>query len=284
MEKPQIILQGLAFPEAPRWHDGQLWFVDLRAQKVMTLDAGGRTHTVVEVPNDPSGLGWTPDGRLLVVSMKDRRLLRRDKDGLKCVADLHNLAAGDCNDMVVDAVGRAYIGNYGLITGHGKNLHFEPAEIIVVEPDGRASIAAKGLHFPNGMVITPDGRTLIVAESFASRLTSFDIAPDGALANKQIWAELEKGYSPDGICLDAEGAVWAANATGPVFVRVKRGGEITHRIETSAYAYACMLGGPDRRTLYIMVAEASNDPSVYRKKMTGRIETLRVEVPGAGRP
>jgi sugar lactone lactonase YvrE len=184
--------------------------------------------------------------------------------------------------MVVDASGRAYIGNFGKGTDLGKNI-IGPGEIVMVTPDGKASIAADNLNFPNGSVITPDGRTMIVAETFGSKLTSFDITPDGALTNRQVWATLAKGIFADGICLDEEGAVWVANAGGPAVYRIKKGGEVLQRIETSAKAYACMLGGDDRRTLYIMTAE-DTDARICREKMSGRIETIRAEVPGAGRP
>jgi sugar lactone lactonase YvrE len=280
---PKILLKGLAFPESPRWHDGKLWFSDMHNYKVMTLDLKGKTEIICEVPNCPSGLGWTRDGRLLIVSMTDKKLMRLDPAGLTCVADLGNLASGDCNDMVVDALGRAYIGNFGKDTNLGRNYHVGPAEIVMVTPDGKARVTAKDLSFPNGMVITPDGLTLIAAESFASRLTSFTIAPDGSLHNREVWAGLDKKIIPDGICLDAEGAVWVANAGGPAVYRVKKGGEIVQTIETSANAFACMLGGKDRRMLYIMAAESTGGPAC-REKMSGRIETIKVQVPGAGKP
>jgi len=283
VQKPKILLRGLAFPEGPRWHNGKLWFSDMHAHKVMTVDLKGKAETVCEVPHCPSGLGWTVDGRLLIVSMKDRKLMRLDPSGLTCLADLSNLASGQCNDMVADALGRVYIGNFGRDTNLGKNLHVGPAEIIIVTPDGKARIAAGDVNFPNGMVITPDGHTLIVAESFAARLTSFTIAPDGSLSNREVWAELDKKIIPDGICLDAEGAVWVANAGSPAVYRVKRGGEVTHKIETSVNAVACMLGGKDRRTLFIIAAESTDD-RVCREKMTGRIEIVEVEAPGAGLP
>ena len=281
--KPKIILRGLAFPEGPRWYNGKLWFSDMHAHKVMTVDLKGKAETVCEVPDCPSGLGWTVDGRLLIVSMKDRKLMRLDPTGLTCAADLSKLASGQCNDMVTDALGRAYIGNFGKDTNLGKHFHIGPAEIIIVTPDGKARVVANDVNFPNGMVITPDGRRLIVAESFAARLTSFTIAPDGSLSGREVWAELDKKMIPDGICLDAEGAVWVANAGSPAVYRVKRGGEVTDKIETSVNAVACMLGGADRRTLFIMAAESTDD-RVCREKMTGRIEIVEVEVPGAGLP
>jgi sugar lactone lactonase YvrE len=282
-KKPEIILKGLAFPESPRWHGGKLWFSDMHNYKVMALDLKGKTEIICEVPNCPSGLGWTKDGRLLIVSMTDKKLMRLDPEGLTCLADLNGLASGDCNDMVVDALGRAYIGNFGKDTNFGKNFRIGPAEIIMVTPHGKTRVVAKDLNFPNGMVITPDGLTLIAAESFAPRLTSFKISPDGGLSGREVWVELAKNIMPDGICLDAEGAVWVANAGGPAVYRVKKGGEIMQTVETSANAFACMLGGKDRRTLYIMAAESTGGPAC-REKMAGRIEMIKVEVPGAGLP
>jgi len=281
--KTKTLLNGLAFPESPRWHNGKLWFSDMHAPKVITLDLKGKTGIIVEVPNRPSGLGWLPDGRLLVVSMRDRRLMRLDADGLKCAADLSGFVSGDCNDMVVDAKGRAYIGNFGRGTNLAKDFKIGPAEIVMVTPDGKTRIVADDLVFPNGSVITPDGRTFIVAESFASRLTAFDIKPDGGLTGRRVWAELDKNVIPDGICLDAEGAVWAANAAGKYIIRVKAGGEVTHRIELKANSYACTLGGEDRRTLFILTAPSS-DAVECRRLSGGCIEMVKVEVPGAGLP
>jgi sugar lactone lactonase YvrE len=280
--KPKILFRGLAFGESPRWHGGKLWFSDMHARKVMTIDLEGNTETIVEVPDRVSGLGWTPDGRLLIVSMKDKKLLCFSSGGLTCLADLSTLASGECNDMVVDTSGRAYIGNFGKDTDLSVN-RVGPGEIVMVTPDGKARLAANDLTFPNGSVITPDGRTFIVAETFAARLTAFDIKPDGSLVNRRVWAALPKGVFPDGICLDAEGAVWVANAGGRAVYRVKAGGEVTHQIETSAHAYACMLGGADRHTLFIMTAEDS-DARVCRQKMNGCIETVKVDVPGTGLP
>ena len=277
-----IFYRGLAFGEAPRWYGGKLWFSDMHSRKVMTIDLSGKVETIVEAPDRTSGLGWTPDGRLLVVAMKKRSLLRLDSSRLACVADIKALASGDCNDMVVDALGRAYIGNFGLNTDLSVNK-VGPGEIVMVNPDGKTCIVADNLNFPNGSVITTDGRTLIVAETFGHCLTAFDIQPDGLLTNQRVWAVLDKGFFPDGICLDAEGAVWVANAGGPAVFRVKEGGEVMQRVETYAHAYACMLGGEDRRTLFIMTAE-DNEVAICRQKRNGCIEIVRVDVPGAGLP
>src|SRR5262245_21280985 len=280
MATPKPILDGLYFPEGPRWHEGKLWFSDMHGHRVMTVGLDGAATTVVEVPAAPSGLGWLPDGRLLVVSMEDRRLLRLDPSGLTEVADLSRLASFHCNDMVVHAQGRAYIGNFGFDLHGGAT----PAAtvLIMVSPGGAARVAAEAMEFPNGTVITPDGRTLIIGESFGARLTAFDVQADVSLTNRRVWAALN-GAVPDGICLDAEGAIWVASPISAEVLRVREGGEVTHRVEVAKQAFACMLGGPQRRHLFICTA-TSGDPAVAREKRDGRIEVVEVEVPGAGLP
>jgi sugar lactone lactonase YvrE len=275
----RILLDGLHFPEGPRWHDGRLWFSDMHGHRVMAVDPAGRADVVAELPTQPSGLGWTPDGQLLTVSMVDRRLLRRAATHWQEVADLSRLASFHCNDMVVDERGRAYIGTFGFDLDAG--APFAPGEIILVEPDGTARVAAPELRFPNGMVLPPGGRTLIVAESFGPALRAFDVAGDGSLSNGRLWADLS--VVPDGICLDAEGAIWLANPLGPEVVRVLEGGTITHRVAVSNPAFACMLGGADRRTLFVCTADNSN-AEYCRAHASGKIETCVVDVPGDGRP
>ena len=268
----EIFLEGLKFPEGPRWHDNKLWFSDMNARKVMTVDLKGNAETIIEMEDSPSGLGWLPDGTLLIVSMEDQRLLRLTPDGIKEVADLSSLATDRCNDMVVDKKGRAYVGNFGF---NYQNERFKPAEIILVTPEGDAQIVADKLAFPNGTVITPDDKTLIVAETFASKLTAFDILDDGLLEGRRVWANL-KSLTPDGICLDAEGGIWIASpGSGKVF-RVLEGGEVTHKVKVSTQAYACMLGGLDRCSLFVATSTAD--------QIEGRIEIVRVEIPGAGLP
>jgi sugar lactone lactonase YvrE len=268
-----LFLDHLAFPEAPRWHDGALWFSDFYTQRVQRVDMKGYCETMVSVPGQPSGLGWLPDGRLLVVSMTDRRLLRLDGQGLTEVADLSPLAPFHCNDMVVDAKGRAYIGNFGfdLMTGETPRS----TNLILVLPDGQARVVAQDLLFPNGAVITPDGRTLIIGESYASRLTAFDIAEDGSLSGRRVWATLNRA-APDGICLDAEGAIWLASPISREVIRVREGGEVTHRIATPGQALACMLGGQDRRTLFVLTGKVMVTPEQARENLTGMIYTLPV--------
>ena len=278
--KTTILVEGFLFPEGPRWHEGKLWVSDMQSRWVTTVDLQGKAEKIVEVPGSPSGLGWLPDGRLLVVSMTDRRLLRLDGEGLSEVADLSRLASFHCNDMVVDWRGRAYIGNFGFDFAAGAPV--SPAEIVLVTPEGQARVVSAGLLFPNGVVITPDGQTLIVAETFGHRLTAFDLEPDGALSHRRVWADLEAAF-PDGICLDAEGAIWVAAPEPGEVLRVREGGTITHRVKVSTRPYACMLGGPERRTLFVCTAESAV-PGRGRRQVGGRIEIVVVEIPGEGLP
>ena len=296
-----LLLDRLGFPEGPRWRDGKLWFSDMGKRRVMTVDLDGHAETILDMPTSPSGLGWLPDGRLLVVSMDDRRLLRLDPDGLVEHADLSALSPVRCNDMVVDRQGRAYVGSFGY-SWSAPYPRFAPATIVLVTPDGEARVVANDMAFPNGTVITPDGRTLVVAESFGARLSAFDIASDGSLTNRRVWAQLDDfplpdgslsfqdygtctqqgangGLGPDGICLDAEGAIWLASpmSAEPEVVRVREGGELTHRVKMPISPFACMLGGADRRTLFVLCSSLGEEGS-------GRIETMRVDVPGAGLP
>ncbi len=277
----KVLVDGLVFPEGPRWHDGRLWFSDMHAHRVLAMRPDGSLETIASVPERPSGLGFTPDGRLLIVSMLDRRLLSLDRGGIRVVAELRDFVGGDINDMVVDAKGRAYIGNFGFDYNRGGSA--ASATLVAVEPDGSARVVADDLMFPNGSVITPDGGTFIVAETFGRRLTAFDIAGDGSLSNRRTWAELGTA-TPDGICLDAEGAIWVGSPTTQEFIRVREGGEVTDRIPTPGkWAVACMLGGDDRQTLYLLTAETTQ-PELAQGKSKGFIETVRVEVAGAGRP
>jgi sugar lactone lactonase YvrE len=277
----KVLIEGLCFPEGPRWHDGRFWFSDMHGKRVLRAGMDGRAETVVEVPERPSGLGWLPDGRLLVVSMHDRRLLRLDPGGLTPVADLSHIATFHVNDMVVDRAGRAYVGNFGFdLVGGEKPCTTSLAR---VDPDGRVHVAATDLMFPNGAVITPDDRTLVVGESFASRLTAFDKAPDGTLSRRRVFAALEGGAIPDGIALDAEGAIWVASPTTGECLRVHEGGRVSRRVRGTGLAYACALGGPDRKTLFVCTAE-THDPDECVARRTGRIEVVAVDVPGAGWP
>jgi sugar lactone lactonase YvrE len=300
----QPFISGLSFGECPRWHEGRLWYSDFYVGTVSSAGvgsgapdrSGGEADDVrVEhtVPGGPAGLGWLPDGDLLVVSRKPRTVLRVEADGtLVDHGDLNPLATFHANDMVVDAKGRAYVGNFGFdldgfLAEKGGMALFRPpgpptASLIRVDPDGSAHLAADDLAFPNGAVIAPDGGTLIIAETLGQRLTAFSIDPDGGLSNRRVWADLPR-CSPDGICLDADGQVWVANAIAAECLRVAEGGEITDRVTTTQTCFACMLGGPDRRTLFLVTAPTSTE-SIVSTQRAGRIERADVTVAGAGLP
>jgi sugar lactone lactonase YvrE len=276
----QLLVGGIDFGEGLRWHDGRLWYSDFFKRHVCAVDADGNREVMVEMEDQPSGLGWLPDGRLLVVSMKQRLVLRREHDGsLVTHADLSAIATSDANDMVVAADGTAYVGNFGsdLLAGEAHRT----ADLAVVHPDGTVAVAARALEFPNGAVITPDGRTLIVGESLGHRYRAFTIAPDGTLDEGRVWADLGD-LSPDGCTLDAAGGIWFANAAGTTVARTLEGGEITDRIETPDPVFACALGGDDGRTLFFVTA--ASIPRAGHEPDTGRIWTTRVEVPHAGLP
>jgi sugar lactone lactonase YvrE len=276
-----ILVKGLAFGEGPRWHDGALWLSDMHKHQVLRISSEGVCEVVVEIPQQPSGLGWLPDGDLLVVSMVDRRLLRWDGSRLTEHANLMDLASFHCNDMVVDQAGRAYVGNFGF------DLHAQkppkPAALICVEPDGTPRIVADDLMFPNGTVITPDGRTLIIGESWGARLTAFDLDDHGNLSRRRVWAELPDGALPDGVCLDEAGGIWSASPSTNECLRQIEGGEITHRVAVDQGAFACMLGGANGTTLHILTAGTS-DPDECRKTLSGRIETWEAPYRHAGLP
>lgn len=293
-----VLVDGFSYLEAPRWHDGRLWVSDFYTRRVLAVSPGGEVETVAEVPGQPSGLGWLPDGTLLVVSMLDHRLLRFDGGDFAEHADLSPFATGDSNDLVVDANGRAYVGDFGFDLDALEPMR--STNLVRVDPDGSTAVAAADMMFPNGAVITPDG-TLIVAETAAGRLTAFDVRPDGSLGGRRVWAgfgeppqtddtaaELAKyaadrsTVAPDGIALDAEGAIWAADAVHNRAVRVREGGEILDEVDGGEYGvYACALGGPDGRTLFLCAA-----PTFVRAVASvdhrARILTCRTEVPGAG--
>jgi sugar lactone lactonase YvrE len=278
------VADGLRFPEGPRWHDGRLWFSDMHAHEVRSLDAGtGEQRVELEVPGQPSGLGWRPDGTLLVVSMTDRRLLAVRDGRTEEVADLSGVAPHHCNDMVVDAGGNAYVGNFGFDL-HDPDADQRTTNLVLVTVDGDVRVVADELFFPNGCIITPDGATLVVGESFSGWLTAFSIADDGSLHGRREWAKV-RGAVPDGICLDADGAIWMASPISHQVLRVAEGGEVLDEVRTSdeRQPFACMLGGPDRRTLFVCTAFTS-EPHAAREQRAGRIEAIEVDVPGAGLP
>jgi sugar lactone lactonase YvrE len=277
---PQVLVDGLSFPEGPRWHGGELWFSDFYTHRVQSVDAAGRVQVRAEVPRRPSGLGFLPDGTLLVVSMVDRRVLAVADGVARPYADLAEFTGGYCNDMIVDAAGRAYVGNFGYEKHAGAPLR--DTRLVRIDPDGTVRHVGSALTFPNGMVITPDGKRLIVGETFAHRLTVFDVDAEGDLSNQRVFATIP-GCHPDGIALDAEGAVWVADPEGKRALRVFEGGRIAQSIDLAPRgAYACALGGADRRTLYLLTNTSSGPQMAERRD--GRIETVRVDVPGAGWP
>jgi len=291
LEGAETILSDFHFIEGPRWHEDALWFSDMHGHRVMRSTLDGTAEEVVRIEDDhPSGLGWLPDGRLLVVCMATQQLRRVESDGSVVVhADLSAIASGDCNAMISRADGTAWVGDMGFDV-HAESAAPNPGRTILVRPDGSAASAAEDLVAPNGHVLTEDGKTLIVAESGGFRLTAFDVASDGTLSNRRCYAELtpEPGLDfapPDGICLDAEGAVWLGDPIARKFYRVLPGGEVTDCVVPAegAAAIACTLGGPDRRTLLMAVSRALPGPDALDAG-NAWIEALRVDVPGAGRP
>lgn len=285
---------GLYFGEAPRWHDGRLWFSDFYANKVYSLEPDGSLKAELELDDRPSGLGWMPDGSLLVVKMEAREVWRRfPDDRFELHADLREHSTHLCNDMVVDAQGRAYVGNFGFdldaaIRERGVQAviaDHPTTPLALIHPDGSVVSAAgdERFSFPNGMVITPDGKTLITAETMGGRLTSFHIGKDGTLVDRQQWAMVFPRV-PDGICLDSEGAIWIANPTAPECVRIAQGGEVLDVVETGELnAFACMLGGDEGRDLFVCAAPTSN-AQIAAQEPKGQIMRARVEVARAGRP
>jgi len=275
-KEPKVLLSDLEFPEGPRWRNGKLYFSDAVSGKVIAVDDKGKSETIIQMQDFTSGLGFLNDGRMLVVSMQKRRLMRLDLDGLKIHADLSKLTDYNCNDCVTDAKERTYIGNWGSKTPEPPS---DPTTIILVTRDGKASIVAEGLLFPNGCIVTPDNKTFIVGESHGGRLTAFDIEPSGNLTNRRTWAEFE-GFSPDGICLDEEGAIWVANPSNAEVLRILEGGEITSSVKVKdTNVYACCLGGEDGRTLFMCTNQL-----FYGKRTSGKIEFVKVEVPGVEIP
>ncbi len=290
------VLGEMSFLECPRWHDGRLWVVDFYTHRVLSLaEDGSDLRVEAEVPAQPSGLGWLPDGRLLVVSMKDRRVLRREEDGsLVTHADVSEHVTGHPNDMVVDAAGRGYLGNFGFDLMGGGDL--ATAGLVRVDPDGTVTTVAEDLWFPNGSVITDDG-VLIVDETLGNRISAFDIAEDGTLGPRRDWAVFapvpssaalgdalgQITLAPDGCCLDAEGAIWTADALNGRVVRVAEGGEVLEEIHPGTGVFACMLGGADGRTLYLCCAP-DFDEHARSAAREAELRAVRVDVPHAGRP
>jgi sugar lactone lactonase YvrE len=281
MSELKILMDGLVLGESPRWHDHRLWFSDWGAQEVVAVDVDGKSEVIVRVASFPFAIDWLPTGRLLVVSASDRRLLRREPDGsLVTHADLVDLSDQPWNEIVVDGRGNAYVNNIGFDFPGGD---FAPGILALVTPAGTVRQVADGVAFPNGMVVTPDNSTLILAESYASKLTAFDIACDGSLSNGRVWAELDGGF-PDGICIDADNAIWYADVPNKRCVRVREGGEVLQTIDLDRGCFACMLGGPDGRTLFMMAAEWPGAINEEGGARTGQLVTVKAPAPGVGWP
>jgi sugar lactone lactonase YvrE len=294
--EPRTVIEGLSYLECPRWHDGRIWFSDFYTYAVYSAAADGSDlRKEVEVPQQPSGLGWLPDGRLLVVSMRDARILRVETDGsLSVHADLSGHVSGHPNDMVVDSRGRAFVGEFGFDLMGGASLAL--ARLLRVDPDGTVSVAADEMFFPNGSVITDDN-VLLVCETFGNRVAAFDIAEDGTLENRRTWAEFgpipterdlepllgQVVVAPDGCGLDAEGALWIADAIGGRAIRVFEGGKIERTVEPGTGVFACMLGGDDGRTLFLCCAPDFQEEA-RKNAREGRLLAVDVNLPHAGRP
>lgn len=308
MKELKKLTGGLYFGEGPRWHENKLWFSDFYSHKVMTLDENNSLETVCEVPSQPSGLGWLPNGDLLIVSMLDRKILKFSEGSISVHADLSEYVAHKCNDMVVSSDGTAYVGNFGMGDA-GESLN--STHLMIVKSDGTVLKGPDNLLFPNGTVITEDGKNLIVAETLGAKLTSFDIEDNGELVNRKLWARTSALYSlliikflsslgfdlskvdfskysknlhvPDGICLDEKNGIWIASPTTKAVVRIEKGGNITDTISTPKGAFACMLGGKDRKTLYVIISNSS-DPEEAKASPEGEIHSIEVEIPGVGKP
>jgi sugar lactone lactonase YvrE len=279
----QVLMEGVAFGESPRWHEGRLWFSDWGAQEVVAVDEQGNRELVVSVefPAFPMCIDFAADGGLLVVAGRDGRLLRREPDGsLAVYADLGELSGHPWNDIVVDGAGSAYVDNIGFDFPEGQ---FAPGTVALVGADGTARQVADGLAFPNGIAITSDGGTLIVAESYAERLTAFAIDGDGGLRDRRVWAETP-GDHPDGICIDSDGAVWYADVGNRRCVRVREGGEVLDTVECDRGCFACTLGGADGSTLFIVAQEWGGPESMRQGTRTGQVLAAPAPARRAGRP
>ncbi|MER8806168.1 SMP-30/gluconolactonase/LRE family protein [Mesorhizobium australicum] len=280
--KPHIVTEGLAFGESPRWHDGRLWVCNWGTGEIIAVNAHGGSEVMLTVSAVlPYSIDWLPDGRLLVVSGREGLLLRQDADGsLVTHADLRGLSKSPWNEIVVDGRGNIYVNGGGPAPAAGQ--HFGPGTIVLVTPDGAIRQVADTIAFANGMALTPDNETLIIAESHASRLTAFDVAADGSLSNRRIWAELD-GY-PDGICFDADGAVWYADVPNKHCVRVREGGDVLQTVTADRGCFACMLGGANRKTLFITAAEWRGFEHMTSDARTGEVLGVEAPAPGVGWP
>ena len=280
-QTPELLLDGLAFGESPRWHEGRLWLANWGTQEVLAIDPAGRSEVVVRVPTTlPYSLDFLPDGRPLIISGQERLVLRLEPDGeLVTHADLTGLSEHAYNEIVVDGRGNIYINGGGPIGGGGA-----PAgTVVLITPAGEIGQVAGGIAFPNGMAITPDNVTLIVADSWGRKLTAFDIGDDGTLSDARVWADLGDG-APDGICIDAEGFVWYADVPNKRCVLVREGGHVLQMAAFDRGCFACMLGGADGQTLFVTAAEWRGFEHMFDDARTGQVLTVRAPAPGAGWP
>jgi sugar lactone lactonase YvrE len=276
--------RGLKFTESPRWRGGKLWFLDIHDKRIKTADLDGKVETAVELGFIPNAFGFRRDGSMLVGDAMQRQIHRWDGTALQPLANLAGITVFCLSDGIVDAQDRMYVGDIGYNFFDPKNKPVDTCVLACVDPDGRARVVARDLSFPNGIVITPDGKTLIVAETMGHRLTAFDVQADGSLANRRVYAQLPEDVSPDGIALDAEGAVWLANPEGRFgALRVREGGEIVEQVELDTECYAVMLGGPERRHLFICGSD-SHDPAAIARAPSATLRVVEVGVPGAGTP
>lgn len=274
---------GLRFTESPRWRGDRLWFIDIHDNAIKSVSLAGDLRTELTLPFKPNGLGFLPDGSVVFSDALNLAMKRWDGKDLHDLAELGDVAVFCLSDAIADSQGRIYVGDIGYNFWNPEAVPVDTCVIARVDPDGEVSKVADGLKFPNGMVITPDGRTLIVAETEGFRLTAYDVDASGGLSNRRLYAQLPDGVQPDGICLDAEGAVWVANPAGqPAVLRVREGGEVTDTIALVGHAYAVMLGGPDARHLFICTS-ASHDPAEIAVRPSARLLVAEVAVPGAGK-
>lgn len=284
---PEILVglgRGLRFTESPRWREDRLWFLDIHDSAIKRVDLSGALETVLALPFKPNGLGFLANGSVLVGDALNLRVMRWDGAALHLHADLSGAAVFCLSDGLVDGGGAMYIGDIGYNFFDPEAQPVNTCVITRIAANGEVAKLAGGLSFPNGMVITPDGQTLIVAETNANRLTAYAVITDGRLGEPRLFADLGPGVQPDGICLDAEGAVWLANPAGqPAVLRVREGGEVTDRIALETHAYAVMLGGPERRHLFISTS-GTHDPARIAQDPSAAILVTQVPVPGAGTP
>ncbi len=283
MPELKTLITGISFGEQPRWHEGRLWFSDWGSREIIAVDLRGNREVILQAPSFPCCVDWLPDGRLLLVSAGDGLLLRRELDGrLVTHGDLRSASKPSAgNELVVDGRGNAYVngGGFDLMAGEP----FAPGIIALVTPDGSARQVADGLAFPNGMLITSDNATLIVAESYAKRLSAFDIAADGSLSGRRVWADLGDGV-PDGICLDAHGAVWYADVPNKRCVRVREGGKVMQTIALDRGCFSCALGGRDRSMLFMIATQWNGPAGMFAEPRTGQVLTVKAPAPGVGWP